>query len=82
MKRIKRGDHIEIHWKDHFFVEDNMTLAEVKDRLSRPIIRKTKGTYVMQDKDTIVISSTEEDDGSYTESNFLLKKTIIFRSDK
>ena len=80
--RLKRGEHIEIHWKDHFFVNDTLTLEEVKDRISKPIIRKTRGYYIMQDKHTICIASTIEDDNSYTECNFLLKKDIIYRSDK
>lgn len=80
--RLKRGDNIEVHWKDHFFVEENMSIDEVKDRIKHPIIRKTKGHFVAQDRDTIAIASTIEDDGSFTETNFLLKKDIIYRSDK
>ena len=71
-----------MHWKDHFFVSDNISLAEVKERLAKPVIRKTKGNYVAQDRNTIAIASTEDDDGTWAETNFILKKDIVWRSDK
>ena len=75
--------NIIVRWADHFGTHTNESY-ELEDIIGmmKPCIRETTGYLVAENKRVLAIAGTIEEDGSVTDVNFLMKRGVIYRSDK
>lgn len=71
---------ISIQWHDHWFDDrdfDPKELAHLK-----PVVITTKGFYAGENKQLVVVCQNQLDDKQLSECTYIMKKCIIYRSDK
>lgn len=76
---------IEVHWADHFFCEEDMSLKEIKDEAKGPLIGRYTGYLVEENKRMLVLASNiweGEEEESISPTMYIMKKAIVYRSDK
>ncbi len=76
---------ITVRWADHFFCEDNMTLAEIIARNKVPTIGEYTGYLITESKRSIALASNVWEDDPKTDifpTMYIMKAAITYRSDK
>lgn len=81
MARKKDADGfklVKVTWADHFATETNMpyTVEELIAKLV-PCVRITIGYLTAENRRVMAVSGTKEEDGSFTETTFLMKRCVI-----
>lgn len=69
---------VNVVWADHFGLEINepYELEEIEERL-KPCIRETIGYLVAENRRVIAVAGTKEEDGTWTEVNFFMKRCVM-----
>ncbi len=75
MLKYKR---VSITWADHYYDEEPVTLEEVQKNL-KAMTRITSGFLIAENKRVIAIASTIDEDGTFSEVNYLMKRAILSR---
>jgi len=76
---------ISVKWADHFFCEQDMTLKEIEETNSDPLIGEYSGFLVAENQRMIAIASNiwEDDiEEAISPTMYIMKRAIIYRSDK
>lgn len=64
---------------DHHFDSDSFKPDEVMDKMGKGWIRATAGYLAGENKEVVLIASTVDQDGKFTEVNTIIKKDIVWR---
>ena len=80
---------IEVEWADHWQDEGDFTLDEIKKK-TKPYIGRWSGRLILETKQMIVIGNNkwdarpdnDEDEDTWSEPMYIMKKSIISRSDR
>jgi len=80
---------ITVRWADHWQDEGDFTLSEIKGK-AKPYIGEWTGRLILDTKQMIVLGGNKwearpdngEDEDTWSEPMYIMKKSIIYRSDK
>ena len=77
MKQQNSFPVVEVWWWDHHASETNspLTMEEIMEKCV-PQVRQTIGYLIYETTKCIALAHTLEEDGTYTEIDFILKKEI------
>lgn len=76
---------ITVKWADHFFCEEDMSLKEIIKEAKGPLIGIYTGHLVYENKRMLVLASNiweADQDESISPTMYIMKKSIVSRSDK
>jgi hypothetical protein len=80
---------ITVRWADHWQDEGDFTLEEIKKKAT-PYIGKWSGRLILETKQMLVLAGNswearpdnDEDEETYSEPMYIMKRAIIYRSDR
>ena len=76
---------ITVKWADHFFCSEDMTLEEIQETNSEPLIGSYTGYLVDENQRMIAIASNiweEDDESGISPTMYIMRRAIIYRSDR
>lgn len=77
--RLKIGDHVTVKWEDHWEItRESMTLEEIKEKCSEPLVGKATGYVVLNTRKVLVLATNYwESDKTFDGSIFTILKKCI-----
>lgn len=80
---------ITVRWADHWQDEGDYTLEEIKKKAT-PCIGKWRGALIFENKQMIVMGGNgwepredlDENEETFSEPMYIMKRSIIYRSDR
>ena len=80
---------ITVRWADHWQDEGDFTLDEIKKKAT-PYIGKWRGALIFENKQMIVLAGNsweprpdnDEEEETFSEPMYIMKRSIIYRSDR
>ena len=84
-KKVDDFPRITVKWADHYFVAEDMTLEEIEDQCSKPLIGRYSGYLVFENKRMIAVAGNlweEDTEDAIGPTMCIMKRSIVYRSDK
>jgi len=73
---------VEVVWNDHFFDDEDKTLKEIVKDAKQPYVGSYVGYLVHENKTMLVLCANVWDDEDLSCPMYIMKKSIVSRSDQ
>ena len=82
MKSKTKYPIVEVVWNDHFFDEEDKTLADIKKDAVKPYVGTYVGYLVHENKAMLVLCANVWAEDDLSCPMYIMKNSIVSRSDK